>query len=148
MAEITQDEYMNRLKLAITTLPNAVERIINENKDRILDLNRESQLREKGIDSKGKRLAEYAYFTIQIKQLIGQPYDRTTLFYSGKFYEGFTYRFDKNTYKLEIFSTDSKTPLLEKKYGYDIFGLTKDNNEYLEVKILKTKIDAWILSKI
>ena len=148
MGTITQDEYMNRLKLAITTLPNAVERIFMENKAEILDLNRETQLNEKGIDSKGMKLKEYAYFTIQIKQLIGQPTDRTTLFYSGKFYEGFTYKYDRNTYTLQIFSTDSKTPMLEEKYGQDIFGLTTDNTYYLQIKILKPKLDAWILSKI
>jgi len=148
MGTISQDEYMNRLKLAITTLPNAVERIFIENKSEILDLNRETQLNEKGIDSKGMKLKEYAYFTIQIKQLIGQPTDRTTLFYSGNFYEGFTYKYDRNTYTLQIYSTDSKTPMLEEKYGQDIFGLTQDNTNYLQIKILKPKLDAWILSKI
>lgn len=148
MAEISQDDYMARLKFVINQLPTATERILDSNKERILDLNRETQLREKGIDSKGKRLQEYAYFTIQIKQLIGQPTNRTTLFYSGKFYEGFTYKYDRNTYKLSIYSTDKKTPLLEEKYGQDIFGLTKDNEVYLEMKILKQELDKWISSKI
>jgi hypothetical protein len=148
MAEISQDEYMARLKFVINQLPTATERILDSNKERILDLNRETQLREKGIDSKGKKLQEYAYFTIQIKQLIGQPFNRTTLFYSGKFYEGFTYTYNRNTYTLNIYSTDKKTPLLEEKYGSDIFGLTKDNEIYLEMKILKQELDKWISSKI
>ena len=38
--------------------------------------------------------------------------------------------------------------MLEEKYGQDIFGLTQDNTNYLQIKILKPKLDEWILSKI
>lgn len=137
---------MENLKRAITMLPSQTEKVVDSNAQIILDLNREDQLYAKGIDATGDRLKEYAFFTIQIKQLLRQPFDRTTLFYSGKFYEGFRYKFDKNSYTLTIFSVDQKTPLLIAKYGSDIFGLTNANRLYLDEKIIKPNIDKWLQS--
>lgn len=141
----TIDKYLANMQLVLRNLPNQVESIVKSNSERILDLNRETQLFERGVDSKGQKLQEYAYFTIQIKQLLKQPYDRTTLFYSGQFYDGFTYKFDANTYTLEIFSVDRKTPQLVAKYGGDIFGLDEQNKLYLNQSIIKPQLDQWLL---
>jgi len=143
--EVSIEKYLANLKLVISQLPNKTESIIQANKERILDLNRYNQLYERGIDSDGDRLKEYTSFTIQIKQMLQQPYDRTTLNYSGSFYDKFSYYFDKNTYTLTIFSTDKKTPLLIQKYGKDIFGLDTDNTDYLEIQIIKKNLDEWLL---
>ena len=143
--EISSEKYIANLKLVIRNLPSQVERILQSRKTEVLDLNRQNQLFERGVDSKGSRLKDYAFFTIQIKRQLGQPTDRTTLFYSGKFYEGFRYEFNQQTYVLSIFSTDSKTPLLIEKYGEDIFGLDAENKEYLDINIIKPDLDAWIL---
>lgn len=145
--EVSIEIYLQNLKAVIRNMPNKFERILDSEKDVILDLNRETQLNEQGINSKGKKLKEYRPFTIEIKKLIGQPYNRTTLFYSGKFYEGFEIK-PLGNYRFDIFSTDSKSLLLEDKYGKDIFGLTKSNAEYLDEKIIKKEIDKWILSKL
>ena len=61
MGTISQDEYINKLRLAISTLPNAVERIFIENKAEILDLNSETPFNEKDIDSKGMKLKKKDY---------------------------------------------------------------------------------------
>ena len=145
--EVSIETYLQNLKAVINNLPNQFDRILDSQKDAILDLNRETQLNEQGIDSKGRKLQEYRPFTIEIKKLIGQPYDRTTLFYSGKFYEGFTIQ-PLGNYRFDIFSTDSKTTMLQKKYTKHIFGLTKSNAEYLDNNIIKKEIDKWILSKM
>ena len=138
-------QYIDNLELVIRNVPNQVERIIKENKEQVLDLNRENQLYERGIDSQGAKLLEYASFTIEIKQLLRQPYDRTTLFYSGRFYEGFYYQFDEQNFTLEIFSNDEKSPKLVAKYGREIFGLDEQNKLYLNQSIIKPRLDEWLL---
>lgn len=142
---ISIEKYLGNLKTAIRNLPNKTESIIQANKERILDLNRENQLYNRGVDSDGDSLEAYAFFTIEIKQLLRQPFDRTTLKSSGDFYKGFSYKFDKNTYTLTIFSTDKKTELLKSKYGEDIFGLDNVNKRYLEIEIIKKDLDVWLL---
>ena len=143
--DISIEKYLSNLKTVIRGIPNKTASIIQVHKEQILDLNREQQLYNKGIDSDGDKLEPYASFTIQIKQLLKQPYDRTTLKSSGAFHKGFSYHFDKNTYTLTIFSTDKKTTLLTQKYTPKIFGLTEDNKQYLEIQIIKKDLDAWIL---
>lgn len=141
----TIDKYLENLELVMRNLPNKVESIIQANAEQILDLNRQDQLYDKGEKANHVRLKEYAYFTVQIKQLLSQPYDRTTLFYSGQFYEGFYYKFDQGDYSLEIYSHNEKAPELVAKYGKEIFGLNDENRLYLNRSILKPKLDEWLL---
>jgi len=138
-------QYIDNLQLVIRNVSNRVEEIIDANKSQIIDLNTDDQLYDKGIDSLGNRLQEYAYFTIEIKTLLGQPRDRTTLFYSGKFHQGFTYIYNSEKFELEIYSTDEKSSKLVAKYGRDIFGLTTSNKLYLNNNIIKPKLDEWLL---
>ena len=128
-------DYMQKVKGVKDNIPNETEKIIKAKEQFILNLNRQAQLM-KGIDSKGEKIApEYKPFTVQIKQLIGQPYDRVTLFYSGKFYAKFKIVYNKDM-SFEIISTEQKTPKLMDKYGDDIFGLTKENQQILNEKII------------
>ena len=85
---------MDFVKNVHDNIPHQTVGIINRNKDLILDLNRKEQLYNKGIDSLGLDLKPYSFFTVQIKKLLGQPYDRTTLNYSGAFYRGFKIDFN------------------------------------------------------
>jgi len=128
-------DYMQKVKGVRDNIPNETEKIIKAKEQFILNLNRNAQLMQ-GIDSKGDKIApEYKPFTVQIKQLIGQPYDRVTLFYSGKFYAKFKIIYNKDM-SFEIISTEQKTPKLMDKYGDDIFGLTKENQQILNEKII------------
>jgi len=117
----TITDYIAFVKNVIDALPRQFEGIVNRNQEAILDLNRETQLYDKGEDIHGFKLLDYKPFTIEIKQLIGQPYDRTTLFYSGAFYNSFKTAIKPKEYTIEIFATDKKTLDLVMKYG-DIFG--------------------------
>ena len=129
-------DYMQNVKGVRDNIPNETERIIKAKEKFILDLNRQAQLMQ-GIDSDGEKIApEYKPFTIEIKQLIGQPYDRVTLFYSGKFYAKFRIKFDKSNLTFQIDSTERKITQLTSKYGDNIFGLTKENQELLNNKII------------
>lgn len=91
-----------------------------------LDLNR-LQLQAEGIDSKGKKLGQYSPYTKRIKQAKGQNADHITLLDTGEFQE----RMFLNTKQVPIFigSTDSKVPKIFKRFGPDVLGLTKPNQE-------------------
>ena len=140
----TVKDYIDFLNDVIRNLPAQTEGIIMRHEQEILDLNRENQLRDKGIDSNSLELQAYEPFTIEIKQLIGQPTDRTTLFYSGDFYKSFSLSFDKETLTLTIEANDEKTPKLFVKYGKSILGLTKENKDFLNYQILRPELKEYI----
>lgn len=135
---------MDFVKNVRDNIPQQTEGIINRKKAEIIDLNRQVQLYEKGEDSLGLDLKPYAFFTVQIKQLLGQPYDRTTLNYSGAFYDGFYLTVDKDNLILTFNSNDRKTPDLIGKYGKNIFGLNYDNQQKLNYEIIKSELDKYI----
>lgn len=138
-------DYIDKLDLLIRNYDNKIESIVYQNKEQILDLNRENQLFEMGIDSNGKNLLQYREATISIKIQKKLPIDRTTLFDTGEFYKGFFIKFNPSNYTLEIWSSDKKTTKLIEKYGKDIFGLIPKNIEYLDEKIIKKHLDEWVL---
>ena len=140
----TIKDYMDFVKNVRDNIPQQTEGIIDRNKAEIIDLNRQAQLYAKGEDSLGLDLKPYSFFTVQIKQLLGQPYDRTTLNYSGAFYDGFYLTVDKDNLMLTFKSTDRKTPDLIGKYGQNIFGLNYDNQQKLNYEIIKPELDKYI----
>jgi len=113
---------------------NETDRIIEANKEVILDLNREDQLFKLGVDSEGLFLGYYAPFTVFEKKQKGLPYNRVTLFDKGDFYRGFD--FIKRPGTLTIFSRDSKSSKLQDDYSSKIFGLTKENQDRLNYEII------------
>lgn len=140
----TVKDYIDFMTDVIRNLPSQTEGIIRRNEEWILDLNREEQLYNLGLDSEGLQLQDYKPFTVEIKNLLGQPTDRTTLFYSGEFYKSFILNFDKNTLTLSIQATNEKTPKLFVKYGKNILGLTKENQDVLNYEILKPELINYI----
>ncbi len=140
----TIKDYMDFVKNVRDNIPQQTEGIINRNKSEIIELNTQNQLYSKGEDSLGLNLKPYAYFTIQIKQLLGQPYDRTTLNYSGSFYKGFYLKVDKDNLVLTFDSSDTKTPDLIGKYGRNIFGLNYDNQQKLNYEIILPELEKYI----
>jgi len=138
----TIKDYMDFVKNVRDNIPDQTIGIVKRNESEILDLNRRSQLYDKGIDSLGLDLKPYAFFTIQIKQLLGQPFDRTTLNYSGSFYRGFKINFNDMT--LSFDSDDSKTNDLIGKYGRNIFGLTTENQNKLNYEIIQPELLEYI----
>lgn len=142
MAGITVRDYIDKCNYVIAELPRETERILAANKDAVLDLNRQDQLYETGIDSNGRKLKSYRPNTVAIKAEKNQIFQYTTLKDTGLFYSGFDYLFRDN--KLSIFSRDSKSSELQDKYGVSIFGLTTDNERILNYEILQPKINDFI----
>jgi hypothetical protein len=108
---------------------------VQENDNVAIDLNTDSQLFDKGIDSRGNLLpGPYAPFTIDIKGLKGQPTDRITLRDTGDFHDSFF--MDAGSFPIKIDASDSKTSELKSDWGEDIFGLTDESLEEFRKHIL------------
>lgn len=144
---VTAFDMIQRIEKVIADLPKETENIIRRNEQEILDLNREKQLYDKGIDSNSRQLLAYKPFTIAIKRSKGEIYNRTTLLDTGDFYKGFKIKYNGLSNPFNIFSTDSKSSDLVEKYG-DIFGLTEQNERYLNYEIIKPELEKFIKNHI
>ena len=141
MATITE------IKEKVIKARNGVQQLtakaILDNEKAILDLVREDQLYDKGIDGFGKKITpEYAGFTVDLKSRNNKPYDRVTLKDSGAFYSSFTTDYNNN--ELDIFATDPKTSDLKKKYGENIDGMTKENQIKLSSKFIRPSLIKYL----
>lgn len=114
------------------------KKILDDNKEAVIDYIREKQLYEQGIDGKGKKLKPYSPFTVAVKKQKGEIYQHTTLLNEGKVYNKMDALFtDQNA--IGVFSTDEKTPKLVEKYGASIFEFTKENIKEIDEKIFYTE---------
>ncbi|WP_394749535.1 hypothetical protein [Spongiimicrobium salis] len=137
--------YIEALDKMLNDVEGEAYKIIYSLEQEIISLNQNKQLFEKGINKKGVRLEPYSPFTIALKKQKGEVFDRTTLLDTGDFYENF-YVYARDG-KFGVFSSDAKTPLLTKKYGKDIFGLTTDNEGKINDKVLQQLIE-WIFKRL
>jgi hypothetical protein len=124
-------------------LPDLTQKVVNSNKQEILDYNRQDQLFKKGETSDGTKIVPpYTNVTKNFKLLKGQPINRVTLFDTGSFYKGFEIK--KNSkYQISIYSKDEKSGYLMDKYGNNIFGINKINQKKLNQDTIKP--DLWKL---
>lgn len=110
-----------------------IDSYIKDNEDFIAELNSIGQLREKGIDSFGNSLGEYAPSTIAKKKDKGQITSHITLEDEGDFYRGFVVKPTSDAFT--ITSNDNKTFELTYRFGDAIFGLTDENKAELSIEI-------------
>jgi len=105
---------------------DVVKSIVEDNSNKIIELNTEKQLFDRGIGSDGLRL-EPAYSNPykKLKKALNQPSDRVTLRLEGDFYESFEVIIGSKQFQIN--ATDKKTKWLIQRYGEKIFGLTSDN---------------------
>ncbi len=138
---MTVDEYIKNLEYVKANLRLEEAKVVSNNKDLILDLNRE-QLYEKGINNDGTPITpEYRPFTKRLKQSVGAIWSHVTLFHTGQFYRGFDLVKTGNGFS--VFSRDSKSSLLQDKYGSKIFGLTESNEKILN-DLLQKEMEVFI----
>lgn len=136
-------DYLQAVQKVINEIPDETEKIINNNAEKIINLNRDNQLYDLGIDSDGDLLSPaYSNTTILFKRQEGKPYNRVTLFDTGAFYKGFRLKVSYPTFS--IYSTDEKTGILQDKYGSNIFGLVAENQKKVNYEIIKPELDAYI----
>lgn len=141
--EQTIDSVIEGLQKFENEVDQYVLDVVEENKEIVLDLNTEEQLFEKGIDSKGEKiLPNYTPYTVNIKQVLGQPTDRVTLRNTGNFHNSFYLK--RAAKEIEISATDEKTEALVDKYGNEIFGLTPENLEEISENYVKPALEQKI----
>lgn len=119
-------------------LKTEVPIIIQDTNGEMVKLNRE-QLKVKGLDSESKRLKPYqspAYALDKNRMNPSPGLFNPDLFVTGRFHGGF-YANVKASKSILFGSTDFKSERLEKSYGKQIFGLTKDNKRvYLDTTVM------------
>lgn len=114
--------------------------------DLIIELNTRSQLYERGIDSRGRSLGDYAANTIEGtkfykgKKEKGQRFDHITLNDTGEFYESFKVTIDTGFDIIIDADTIKDTIDLLDAYGEDILGLTEESLKTLREKALEILI--------
>ena len=133
---------IKEIKVKVDLARNGIEqetaKIVIQFEQQILDLVREKQLYERGIDGNGNELQEYVRITKIFKTNKGQKISNTTLKDTGAFYKSF--RTDYGSFELEIFATDQKVGKLEGKYGKDIVKFTTDSQGKLSSEIIRPNL--------
>jgi hypothetical protein len=128
-----------KVLLARDTTEQETARIILQFEQQILDLVRERQLHDSGVDGKNSPLKPlYAAITIDHKVRNSQRFDHVTLRDTGKFYKSF--QTDYGSFELEIFATNEKTPKITEVYGDNIFLLTTENEKVLSETIIRPNL--------
>ena len=113
--------------------------ILLKHKQTVIDFN-QFQL-QSGFNAEGKKITPpYSPSTERIKKSKGDVFDRVTLYDTGAFYRGFLLQGVE--FPFRILSSDSKTPLLAKKYG-PIFGLDRESQRELNTVYLKKDIQIF-----
>lgn len=139
------EKYISDLKDFNKNINKNVDTIINKNAVEITETIKR-RLYLTGTDGKKRKLAKYHRDTVRRKKKKNQPYDRTTLLDSGRWYSGM---FAKSTNaNLFITSRDKKNSLLVTRYGENILSLTQqeewvllDNKIEAEIQIIIDAID-------
>jgi len=117
----------------------------------IIDLNTQGQLFEKGIDSLGVSLGDYAPTTIEGtvnfegKKEKGQRFDHITLNDTGEFYRSFKIVLSDKSFRIVADGQKDDVNLLDE--FRDILGLT-DENLQLVIDAIRKKIIPIIKTQI
>lgn len=136
---------IDKLRSARAELLDIAVEVIDDSEEEIITLNQDQLFAGETAD--GKEISpQYTPFTIAIKKRKGQPFDRVTLLDTGSFYGKMKIKTIGQI--LDISSDDPKTPLLLKKYGEEIFGLTEENRIDLENIILKPRFEEKLKFKL
>ena len=114
--------------------------IVAETKDEVIDKNR-AQLLD-GVDKTGKKLKTYRSPAYAKKKHERNPfpgYGIADLYNTGAFQDGFKLKIlTKNSF--DIFSSDSKSSDLIKKYGANIFGLNTESKKEYSKETMQPKL--------
>lgn len=109
--------------------------------EKIIELNRDDQMYEQGIDADGVKLGQYADSTREKKEAEGQRFDHITLRDTQQFHASMEARFTKRSF--EIKADDQKTNditgepvFLKEIYGDEILGLTDKNLDFVKHNLI------------
>jgi hypothetical protein len=140
----TVSDYLEKVMRVQSQIGNEVDDIVRSKEEEILNLNREDQLFDKGIDTNGLLLGQYARTlngsTRGYPKNQGDPFN----FYdTGSLFSNFSLLSSANDNKVVIENSDSKVSLLTKQYG-EFIGLTEENKYKLNYEIIYPELMAFI----
>ena len=150
--EVSIETYLSNLKTAINGLPAETDRLMVANMEQVIDLVREEQMLKKGINAEGKSLGLYRSNTFKTENwqdARGYPKmfgNRFNLLASGRFVNSMVLKKYRNKYKIKA-NIPYLNEILNKTNTTEdeLMGLTKDNLVTLDEKIIKPKLDKWLL---
>ena len=96
----------------------------------ILDLIRDDQLTEKGVDEEGQIIGYYTRYTEELTNGRKKAGDHYTLFDTGDFYKSMLILLGTNYFEIDADPIKENTNLFT-KYGEGIIGLTEESLEKL-----------------
>lgn len=132
------NEYLRELNNLQFNLHSIISNAIIKNEGLILQ-RLKLRLFNKGIDGSGKKIKpDYAKITIETKKLNNQRTSHVTLRDTGLFYASMYVEYTKN--ELFVNSDSDKYLFLAKKYGDDILGLTKEDQEFVILTIIEPAV--------
>lgn len=136
------DTYLVELNNLSKNLPKIVADIVARNEGKMLNMLK-MRLWNTGRDASGSLITPaYTETTVDWKQQAGQRTSHVTLRDSGDFYKSMFIKVIGN--ELIVGATDPKTTQLISKYGVDILGLTKQEQEILIYSIIEPEIEKEI----
>ncbi len=148
---VTIKEMERRLSKAIKSLDNDVLAITRRIEDQIIDLNREDQLFEKGIDTTGSLIGVYSKATEGITKgksgrgfpkRAGSPYN----FYdTGEMFKSFRLKKGKGT--ISLFNSSQSLREFSKRTGIDesrLIGLTDENTRKLNFELIRPRLIEFV----
>ena len=120
-------------RLQVLNIPEESRQALIANKPLIIELNRERML--EGRKTNGKFLPNYSKIS---QEVYGYPNTPIKLKATGAFQQAITVDVGINIIKTT--STDSKTTMLTKRYGEDVFGLGQPDKIDLVPPLRKTLV--------
>ena len=151
---VSSEKYLENLKKAIAEMPKETERIVVSNMDNVLDLVREKQMLEQGINANSESLGIYRGFRSQApigSDPRGYPKNRGNRFNlldTGAFHNSIILRKARGKYKFDIKSNIgylAKILEITNTTEQTLLGLTKENTYNLDKEIIKPELDKWLL---
>lgn len=131
--EVIRELIDNLKSLDISVLLNEILRDPSLQK-LILDLNKEDQLFDKGIDSKGTRLSTigglYSPVTLRLSKTPKKSLSDINLKDTGDFYDSFTLKINARSFRIDADTIKESGNLID-RWGTDILGLTEESLEKL-----------------
>lgn len=142
--------YLTKLDSIEKELPDIARQAVIDNRENIKNILKYSQL-ELGINSDGDNVGTYSSLTEEYASIADtvkpkRAGDSFNFQWSGATFAFMDIQVDgKGNY--DIFSTSGKQKLLEDIYG-ELFDLTEEHNQYLNIEIILPTLQQYILDNL
>lgn len=126
-----------------------IQQCLKDEEEFILDLIRQDQLYNRGVNTLGIEISSYqpyAPYTKGQKASQGESPDRVTLRDTGAFHDSLYLEFSETQF--EVKARDSKSKDLLDKYGEEVLGLTAKNMEKVREDVIRPYLEEQFRKRI